>query len=99
MPNRIVHFEIEAADRDRAKNFYAQAFGWEMQQMGADPDGAGPLLATVKQYVYDATGHAVGTRVGDVSTVSSAGWVCTTLDGRGRPTAPPGPRGWHASPR
>src|SRR5205809_7706445 len=36
MPNRIVHFEIEAADRDRAKNFYAQAFGWQMQQMGAD---------------------------------------------------------------
>ena len=36
MPNRIVHFEIEAADRNRARNFYAQAFGWEMQQMGAD---------------------------------------------------------------
>ena len=36
MPNRIVHFEIEATDRERAKNFYTQAFGWEMQQMGAD---------------------------------------------------------------
>src|SRR5215204_7647634 len=36
MPNRIVHFEIEASDRERAKNFYAQAFGWEMQQMGAE---------------------------------------------------------------
>jgi uncharacterized protein len=36
MPNRVVHFEIEATDRERAKNFYAQAFGWEMQQMGAD---------------------------------------------------------------
>jgi uncharacterized protein len=36
MPNRIVHFEVEAADRDRAKNFYAQAFGWEMQQMGPE---------------------------------------------------------------
>jgi predicted enzyme related to lactoylglutathione lyase len=36
MPNRIVHFEIEASDRDRAKNFYAQAFGWQMQQMGAE---------------------------------------------------------------
>jgi uncharacterized protein len=34
MPNRIVHFEIEAVDRERAKNFYAQAFGWQMQQMG-----------------------------------------------------------------
>jgi uncharacterized protein len=36
MPNRIVHFEIEATDRERAKNFYAKAFGWEMQQMGQD---------------------------------------------------------------
>jgi predicted enzyme related to lactoylglutathione lyase len=34
MPNRVVHFEIEAADRERAKNFYSQAFGWQMQQMG-----------------------------------------------------------------
>jgi predicted enzyme related to lactoylglutathione lyase len=36
MPNRIVHFEIEASDRERAKNFYARAFGWQMQQLGED---------------------------------------------------------------
>jgi len=36
MPNRIVHFEIEATDAQRAKNFYAQAFGWQMQQMGEE---------------------------------------------------------------
>ena len=36
MPNRIVHFEIEAVDPERAKNFYAQAFGWQMQQMGQE---------------------------------------------------------------
>jgi predicted enzyme related to lactoylglutathione lyase len=36
MPNRIVHFEIEATDRERAKKFYSQAFGWGMEQMGAD---------------------------------------------------------------
>ena len=36
MPNRVVHFEIEAADRERAKKFYAQAFGWDLQQMGED---------------------------------------------------------------
>jgi uncharacterized protein len=36
MPNRIVHFEIEATDRERAKRFYSQAFGWEMQQMGSE---------------------------------------------------------------
>jgi uncharacterized protein len=36
MPNRVVHFEIEAVDRERAKNFYSQAFGWQLQQMGED---------------------------------------------------------------
>ena len=34
MGNRVVHFEIEAQDVDRAKDFYSKAFGWEMQQMG-----------------------------------------------------------------
>ncbi len=36
MANRVVHFEIEAQDKERAKKFYTQAFGWEMQQMGQD---------------------------------------------------------------
>lgn len=36
MANRVVHFEIEAKDKERAKKFYSQAFGWEMQQMGKD---------------------------------------------------------------
>jgi len=30
MPNRIVHFEIEAKDKERAKKFYSDAFGWKM---------------------------------------------------------------------
>lgn len=34
MANRVVHFEIEAQDKERAKKFYSTAFGWEMQQMG-----------------------------------------------------------------
>jgi uncharacterized protein len=36
MANRVVHFEIEAADAQRARNFYAQAFGWQMQELGAE---------------------------------------------------------------
>ncbi len=36
MPNRIVHFEIEAKDKERAKKFYSQAFGWQMQQQGEE---------------------------------------------------------------
>ncbi len=30
MPNRVVHFEIEAQDKKRASKFYSDAFGWEM---------------------------------------------------------------------
>src|SRR5262252_625434 len=48
MPNRVVHFEIEAADRERAKRFYSQAFGWQMQQMGPD----------MGEYVVVITGDA-----------------------------------------
>ncbi|HSX39459.1 MAG TPA: VOC family protein [Candidatus Saccharimonadales bacterium] len=36
MANRVVHFEIEALDTERAKKFYSQAFGWEMQQQGGE---------------------------------------------------------------
>jgi predicted enzyme related to lactoylglutathione lyase len=36
MPNRVVHFEIEASDLERAKKFYSGAFGWKLEQMGAD---------------------------------------------------------------
>lgn len=30
---RVVHFEIPADDEDRAREFYRQAFGWNMQPM------------------------------------------------------------------
>ena len=46
MPNRVVHFEIEAADRARATNFYAKAFGWQLQQLGEE----------MGQYVVVTTG-------------------------------------------
>ena len=34
--NRVVHFEIHAEDVERAKKFYKDVFGWEMQQMGSE---------------------------------------------------------------
>ncbi len=34
MANRVVHFEIEAKDMDRAKKFYTEAFDWKLEQMG-----------------------------------------------------------------
>jgi len=36
MTNRVVHFEIEAKDKERARKFYREAFGWKMEQMGKD---------------------------------------------------------------
>lgn len=39
MTNRVVHFEIEAQDKDRAKKFYTDALGWEMDQMGDEYGG------------------------------------------------------------
>lgn len=39
MANRVVHFEIEAKDKDRAKKFYQTAFGWKMTQSGDDFGG------------------------------------------------------------
>ncbi|MFZ1730862.1 MAG: VOC family protein [Bacteroidota bacterium] len=52
MSNRIVHFEIHAADIERAKTFYGAVFGWDfplwMEEppywgvMSAPPDSAEP---------------------------------------------------------
>lgn len=39
MTNRVVHFEIEAHDKERAKKFYTEALGWEMEQMGDEYAG------------------------------------------------------------
>ena len=33
MPHPIVHFEIPANDVDRAKQFYSQLFGWDIQPL------------------------------------------------------------------
>jgi len=34
--NPVVHFEMGYLDRERMKKFYSTAFGWKMQQYGAD---------------------------------------------------------------
>ena len=33
MGGRVVHFEIPFDDGDRARNFYSEAFGWQVQAM------------------------------------------------------------------
>lgn len=34
--NPVVHFEMPAEDKERVSKFYKNAFGWDMQIMGAD---------------------------------------------------------------
>jgi uncharacterized protein len=34
--NPVVHFEMGYFDRERMKNFYGNAFGWNLRQMGPD---------------------------------------------------------------
>ncbi len=34
--NPVVHFEMPGVDMDRMKSFYENAFGWQMNQLGAD---------------------------------------------------------------
>lgn len=51
---------------------------------GPDPDGGGPELPRVEQYVYDSSGRRAGRRVGNSATIASAGWQCTMYDALGR---------------
>ncbi|HAH04583.1 MAG: Glyoxalase [Parcubacteria group bacterium GW2011_GWA2_43_17] len=37
--NRVVHFEIQADDVDRAKNFYQNVLGWKIEQMMIKAEG------------------------------------------------------------
>lgn len=43
MHGRVVHFEIPYEDGDRARSFYGEAFGWDLQAWG---DGEYTLVST-----------------------------------------------------
>lgn len=43
MSGRVVHFELPADDLDRARQFYADAFGWQLLSM---PDMGYTLITT-----------------------------------------------------
>jgi hypothetical protein len=38
MSSRVVHFELPADDPDRCAQFYADAFGWTIQEWGGPTD-------------------------------------------------------------
>jgi predicted enzyme related to lactoylglutathione lyase len=43
MSGRVVHFELPFDDGDRARGFYKEAFGWQLQEM---PDMAYTLVTS-----------------------------------------------------
>jgi predicted enzyme related to lactoylglutathione lyase len=57
MPNGIVHFEIEAKDKERAKKFYSRAFGWKMDQQDQN----------MGNYVVVETGKSNDTKDKDIN--------------------------------
>jgi uncharacterized protein len=51
--NKVVHFEIPADDLERAKRFYSQTFGWQIQDWPMSDGGIYAGVRTVE--VDDAT--------------------------------------------
>lgn len=39
MNNRVIHFEVQADNIERAKNFYEKALGWKIEKMMDEKDG------------------------------------------------------------
>jgi predicted enzyme related to lactoylglutathione lyase len=39
MNNRVIHFEVQADNIERAKKFYEEALGWKIDQMMTEKDG------------------------------------------------------------
>src|SRR5262245_33578202 len=75
--NRVVHFEIHAADLDRAERFYSQVFGWTFQSWGGGPMDY-RLITTGAEGVLGIDGGMVA-RQGDPPTSGQAmnGFTCT----------------------
>ena len=87
MPNNIAHFAINADDCERAKNFYADAFGWTFEAWGppdfwrifTSPDGIHGALQKRREPVSGSgmTGYECTIGVEDikaaVASIEAAG--------------------------
>ncbi|MEK7138316.1 MAG: VOC family protein [Patescibacteria group bacterium] len=67
MKNRVVHFEIQAEDIERAKKFYAEVFGWEYQGWPMGPTTYWAIMTAPKDSAEP------GLRQDGVATASQAG--------------------------
>jgi uncharacterized protein len=71
---RVVHFEIHAADPDRAVNFYKTLFGWEFQKW------EGPMeywLITTGPNEQPGINGGLVRRQGEIDGQAVIAYVCT----------------------
>ena len=71
---RVVHFEIHAADPDRAVNFYKTLFGWEFQKW------EGPMdywLITTGPNEQPGINGGLVQRQGEIDGQAVIAYVCT----------------------
>ena len=71
---RVVHFEIHAADPDRAVNFYKTLFGWEFQKW------EGPMeywLVTTGPNDQPGINGGLVQRQGEIDGQAVIAYVCT----------------------
>jgi predicted enzyme related to lactoylglutathione lyase len=70
---RVVHFEIHAADLDRAERFYCEAFGWTVQRWPGQPVDYRLLTTGAGRTGIDGA----LTERDDGGGAGGAGFVCT----------------------
>jgi predicted enzyme related to lactoylglutathione lyase len=72
---RVVHFEIHAADPDRAERFYRRVFGWEISRWEGAP--VDYRLITTGSDDEPGINGAIVQRRGKLNGPAVRGFVCT----------------------
>ena len=72
---RVVHFEIHAADPDRAERFYRRVFGWEINRWEGTP--VDYRLITTGRDDEPGINGAIVQRRGKVDGQAVTAFVCT----------------------
>jgi len=72
---RVVHFEIHAADTDRAERFYRRVFGWEIRRWESAP--VDYRLITTGDDDRPGINGAIVERRGGVDGKAVTAFVCT----------------------
>jgi uncharacterized protein len=72
---RVVHFEIHAADPDRAERFYRRVFGWEIRRWEGAP--VDYRLITTGDDGQPGINGAIVQRRGSVDGKAVTAFVCT----------------------